>query len=63
MAAKAMEKGSALMVVEALREMAVSLSRKANRTDLQAAAEVYRKRSGEYEQLADAITGRNIIVE
>lgn len=63
MAAKTMEKQSAVMIVEALREMASSLTRKANRTDLPAAAEVYRKRGFEYQELANALTGRNIIVE
>lgn len=43
--------------------MGRSLERKANRTDLKEAAEVYRKRAGDFSLLADKLSGRVIIVE
>lgn len=58
-----MEKNESVLVVEALREMARALDRKANRTDLKDAAEVYRKAASQFNALADKVTGRNIIVE
>lgn len=58
-----MEKNESVLVVEALREMSRALDRKANRTDLKDAAEVYRKAAAQFNGLADKVTGRNIIVE
>lgn len=57
------EKVDSLSIVEALREMAKSLDRKANRTELKEAAEVYRKRSGEFTVIADKLSGKQIIIQ